>query len=62
MADQCAFCKYNTKKSQKAYCGRRQLSGDAYEWHRHYLINACQIDGISEASILCKNAELSWTK
>ena len=29
------------------------LSGDAYDWHRHYLSKACQIDDISQTSLLC---------
>ena len=62
MADKCAFCNYNTKKSQKAYRGRRLLSGNAYDWHRNYLANACQIDGISEESVLCKKCRTKLDK
>ena len=58
MEDKCTFCKYNTKKSKKAYRGRRILSGDAYKWHRLYLINACQIGGVSETSILCAKCRM----
>ena len=58
MEEKCTYCKGNTRKSKKAYRGRRMLSGDAYQWHRHYLTNSCQMDGVSETSFLCAKCRM----
>ena len=54
MADKCALCKSNTKRTQSAFRARRILTGDAYHSHRQYLAHKCQVS-VTEMSIIGTN-------
>ena len=52
MADLCASCGYNTKKTQYAYRNRRYINTNAFEWHREYLVKLHKT--INPRGVLCR--------